>query len=166
MVVAAGQEGRSGWRAQRCRVPLRVHQAVVGELLQGRHIDAATERRPSGKACIVVKNDENVWRTVCSLLRRERIPIRFRVADVEVDDTLEALLLQHRLGRSARGRSGLGSCGRHHTGTRSGEGSRCTKRRSPEKNASPRKYQPIDGLVLSRVVALVRTATIYAFAGR
>ena len=43
VMVAPVQEGRAGGRAERSGVPLAVHQAVVSQLLEGRHLDPAAE---------------------------------------------------------------------------------------------------------------------------
>ena len=44
VMVAAGQERRAGRRAECRRVPLRIAQAAIGQLLERRHVDAAAER--------------------------------------------------------------------------------------------------------------------------
>src|SRR5947209_2594501 len=72
-------------------MPLRVQQAVVGELLHGGHVDAAAEGRPRGEPRVVVEDDENVGRAFGRALQLVRRPIGLRVANVELDDTVEAL---------------------------------------------------------------------------
>jgi hypothetical protein len=74
-------------------VPLRIGEAVVGELLQRWHFDAAAERRPRREAGVVVEDDEDVRRALGRPVREKRIPVGRRVADVELDLALE--LLRH-----------------------------------------------------------------------
>jgi hypothetical protein len=60
MVVAPGQEHRAGRRAQRGGVPLGVGEAVVGQPLQGRHLDPAAVGRPGRAAGVVVQHHQHV----------------------------------------------------------------------------------------------------------
>ena len=91
VVVATGEEARPGGRAQRGGVPLRVGEALVGEPLHRRHLDATAVGRPRRQPGVVVEDDEDVRRA----LRRRRlgvgIPVGRRVADVDVDDSVEGL---------------------------------------------------------------------------
>ncbi len=91
VVVAPGQEARARWRAERRCVPLRVRQAVVGEALQGRHLDPAAVGRPGSHAGVVVEHDEDVRRPLGCLRWDVRLPVRRRVPDVGVDDAFERL---------------------------------------------------------------------------
>ncbi len=91
VVVPAGQEHRSGRRAQCRRVPLGVRQTVVGEALHRRHLDSAAIGRPCGQSGVVVQDHQNVRGTRRRLLELVRIPIRDRVAHVEFDDSAERL---------------------------------------------------------------------------
>jgi hypothetical protein len=92
VVVASSQERGARWRAQRRRVPLRVHQAVVGQLLQRRHVDPAAKRRPCGKAGVVVQHEQDVRRARRCPGRCERFPIGLRVADIKSDGAFERSL--------------------------------------------------------------------------
>jgi hypothetical protein len=60
VVVAPGQEARAGRPAQRRGVPLGVHEPVVGQPLQGRHVDPRAERRPGGQPGVVVQDDQDI----------------------------------------------------------------------------------------------------------
>ncbi len=89
VMVASGQKRGPGGRTQRRRVPLRVHQAVVGQLLQRRHVDLAAERRPGGQTRIVIQDDQHVRRSRGRFRLFVRTPVRFGVANIQLDDTLE-----------------------------------------------------------------------------
>ena len=60
VMVAAGQQRGARRRAQRGRMPLRIAQAAVGQLLERRHVDAAAEGRPRGEAGVVVQHEQDV----------------------------------------------------------------------------------------------------------
>jgi hypothetical protein len=66
-------------------VPLAVGEAVVGQPLHGRHVDAAAVRRPCRLAGIVVQDDEHVRCIFRRLGIEKRIPVRFGFADIEID---------------------------------------------------------------------------------
>ena len=92
VMIASRQHRRSRWRAERGGMPLRIRQAVSGELVERRHVDPAAVRRPGREAGVVVQDEEEIRRPVRGLLRRVRPPVRFGVADVELDLALEAIL--------------------------------------------------------------------------
>ena len=100
-VVAPGQERGASRRAERHRVPLRVGQAVLRQSSQRRHVDPAAIRRPGRDSGVVVENEQDVRCALGRLLRRERPPVRNRVADVELDGALEVLVRPDRLGSGA-----------------------------------------------------------------
>ena len=75
VMVAAGQEGGAGRRAQCRRVPLRIAQAAVGQLLERRHVDAAAERRPGGQPGVVEQDEQDVRRSCRCLRRQEGCPV-------------------------------------------------------------------------------------------
>ena len=75
VVVATGQEGGAGRRAQRRGVPLRVDQPVVRQLLQGRHVDPAAEGRPGGQTGVVVQHEQDVRRAFRRLGKGVRLPV-------------------------------------------------------------------------------------------
>ncbi len=91
VVVAAGQERRAGGGAQRGGVPLGVGDAVVGEQVHGRHVDPAAVGRPRRQAGVVVQHDQDIGRVLRRLLQFERLPVRDRIANVELDDPVEFL---------------------------------------------------------------------------
>ena len=92
MVIASGEETRPGRRAQRGGVPLRVHHPVVGQALHHRHLDATAVGRPGSHPGVVVEHHQNIRRTLGCALEFERLPVRRRVADVEFDLAVEALV--------------------------------------------------------------------------
>ena len=100
VVVASGEQARPGRRAQRGGVPLRVGEAVVGELLHGRHVDPPAVRRPGGQAGVVVQHDQHVGRALGGRRLPERRPVGDRVPHVDVDHTVE--LLRHSRSSSQR----------------------------------------------------------------
>ena len=89
VMITAGQERGARRRAQRRRVPLRIHQAVVSQLLQSRHVDLAAEGRPGSQARIIVQNQQDVWRASGRPHRDVRLPVRRRIPDIELDDALK-----------------------------------------------------------------------------
>jgi hypothetical protein len=89
MVIAPGQERRTGGGAQRGRVPLGVRQAIAGESVEGRHVDPPPVGRPGRQAGVVVQHDQNVRRAFGCLLQFVGAPVRGRVPDVELDNPFE-----------------------------------------------------------------------------
>ncbi len=102
VVVAAGQEHRPRRRAQGRRVPLAVGQAVRGQPVHRRHLDPPAVRRPGRAAGVVVEHDEDVRRARRRAVREERVPVRRRVADVELDHAVERLRHRAPLGIGSR----------------------------------------------------------------
>jgi len=91
MMVAPRKQTGTRRRAKRRCVPLRIGEPIVGESLQSGHIDPAAVRRPSGATGIVVQDHKNIWRIFRRFVRKKCRPIRFGVADVEIDGSLEWL---------------------------------------------------------------------------
>ena len=83
VMIASGQEGSPGWRAERCGVELVVEQATFVEPFRGRHADqTAVDARPS-EADVVEQDQEDVGRASRGLAHGWEI--RRRILRVEVD---------------------------------------------------------------------------------
>jgi hypothetical protein len=91
VVVAAGQEHRAGRRAQRGGVPLGVGEAVVGQPLEGRHLDPAAIGRPGRAAGVVIEDDQHVGGALGRPVGEEGVPVGGGVPDVELDGSRELL---------------------------------------------------------------------------
>lgn len=70
VVVGAGQQHRTGWRAGRRGVEIGQTQAVAGQGIEVRRGDFATERAEVGEAEIVGQNHQKV-----GALRHRKIPL-------------------------------------------------------------------------------------------
>ena len=81
MMVAPGEQRDAGRRAERGGVELVVAQAVVGERLDGRHMDRTAEGARLAEAHVVEEHDEHVRRAFRRLHLEARR--RLRVARVE-----------------------------------------------------------------------------------
>ena len=87
VVVASGQQARSGGRAQRRRVEVAVPQPAAGEPVERRSGDVRTEATELRIADVVEQHHDHVrrarWRG------RQRRPPRCRVLQASADDPLE-----------------------------------------------------------------------------
>ena len=101
-VVASRQERGPSRRAERTGVQLRVGQAVLRQLVERRHVDPAAVGRPRRQAGIIVEDEQDVRCALGCFLRRERPPVGFGIADIELDGALEVLVGPHGLGSRAR----------------------------------------------------------------
>jgi hypothetical protein len=90
-VVAAGQQRRARRRAQRSRVPVRVRETVLGEPVDVRRLDQTAPRLHRGVADVVENDPEHVRSPVGRNRLHIRLPVRNRVADVDIDHTSERL---------------------------------------------------------------------------
>ena len=88
-VVAAGEQARTGRRAERRCVPLREAHAVSGDLVDVGRRDRAAVARHRRESDVVQHNVHDVGRPVRRLRRLEGRPVGRRVPDVDVDDSLE-----------------------------------------------------------------------------
>jgi hypothetical protein len=89
VMVAAGKACRAGRRAERGRVPLRIRQAPVSQLLHRWHIDSAAVRRPCSKSGVVIKNKKNVRRACGSAGWNIWVPIGNGIPNIELDGAFE-----------------------------------------------------------------------------
>jgi hypothetical protein len=87
MVIAPGQQRGARGRAQRRVVHLRVPQAALGKLFEGRRGHDTAEDRVRAVARVVDQDQQHVWR----ILRRSDggRPARLAIDQVRVDDALE-----------------------------------------------------------------------------
>ncbi len=88
-VVAPGQQARSRGRTESGRVPLRVPDAVRGDLVDVRRLDGPAVAGHRRVPHVIEHDVHDVRRPIGRLGRFERAPIRFRVTDVDVDDAVE-----------------------------------------------------------------------------
>src|SRR4051794_40656924 len=73
-MIAAGEQCRPRWRAYRRRVELVVAKSLVGQRIEGRHVDRTAEGARLAEAHIVEQNDHYIGRT----LRRFYLEARWR----------------------------------------------------------------------------------------
>ena len=90
-VVAPCQQTGARRRAERRRVEVRVEQSAVGDPLDVRRLDQATERLHRREADVVEDDVEHVRRILRRHRLRVRLPVGNRVLDVDVDRALERL---------------------------------------------------------------------------
>ena len=88
-VIPAGQQARARRGAQRGRVPLRVPRAVRGNPVDIGRLDGSAVCRHRGKAHVIEHDVDNVRGAFGRLRRFERLPVRFRIADVDVHDSVK-----------------------------------------------------------------------------
>ena len=98
-VVATGQQTRPRRRAQRRRVPLRVADAVGGDLVDVGRRDRSAVAAHRREADVVQHDVDHARRAGGRLRRLERRPVLDRVPDVDIDGSLERLA--HRLAASS-----------------------------------------------------------------
>ena len=91
MVIASGQHRGPGRRTECRRMPLRIHQAIVGKFLQRGHVDPATEWRPGRLSRVVIQDEQNVGSSIRRLGGKVRRPVFFGITDIKLDDALERL---------------------------------------------------------------------------
>ena len=107
VMVAAGDERRARRRAQRRRVEVRVAEAVVGDPVERRRRDHATERRRRTEAHVVGDDQQHVR---CALRRNDaRRPVGLRLERVRRDRAAEFLWRRRELLPVDRHRRGRGA---------------------------------------------------------
>ncbi len=90
-VVAPREQRRARRRADRRGVELRVLQPSVAQSLQRRRLDRTAERLQCTEANVVPHDEHDVRRAIRRLRLLERRPVGSRVANVEVDGSVEPL---------------------------------------------------------------------------
>ena len=88
-VVASREQRRARRRADRRRVELRVPQPSVAQPLHRRHLDRTAERLQCAEADVVPHDEQDVRRAIRRLRLLVRRPVGSRIADVEVDGSVE-----------------------------------------------------------------------------
>ena len=90
-VIPAGKEARARRRAQSRRVELRVANALLDDPVDVRRLDRPPVAAHSREAHVVEHDVQDVRRSLRRLRRLERRPVRLRIANIDVDRSVEPL---------------------------------------------------------------------------
>src|SRR5258705_9138795 len=115
MMIAAGNQGRTRWRAQRRRVEAGITQALRRELLHIRRGDAPSEDTELPKARVIEQDQQHIWRAFGRAQYRRKsgwIGVLIRPAHLSFEAKIRS---RQRLSRRWRWNRGANRC----TGLRS-----------------------------------------------